>query len=192
MGTTTQNALIQALNTVVPDITEVTDNSTYCQLHHGEGTMETKEITIAGTGAEVITNVFEVECSAEMKALYGVFTDVTDVTTASGCWFDLWDGTNSVAITNDGVNCSGATLNSFVGKLADDSQALTFAKSDQCRYSENANAQRAFFGGMLTAKEGATTYVRFRMDTDANTDCQIRFHIIWSRRCSGARTRPVA
>jgi hypothetical protein len=146
-----------------------------------------KEVTITGTGAEVVTNLFTLSGNAEIIALYGIFTDVTNVTQINGCWWDLWDGTNSVALTSDGVSCNGAALYSDVAKLGNVGSNAVFNNATQVRFAENPTAgnQRPFVGGLATAKNGVTNYIRFRADTDANTNCKIWFGCAWVCRYPG-------
>lgn len=189
MGSFSRNAVIQGMNLRNPiNPEEILENSPLSQLHRSDGAELEKLITITGTGAEVITNLFTVDCSTELKAIYGIFENVADVATLTNCYFDLWDGAVSVPLTlASGVNCSGATLGSLIQKAADATQAAIFNNANQARYTEDANFNRAFFGGVMTAKFGATTYIRFRATTGATTSCQIRFRVVWARRCVGAR-----
>jgi hypothetical protein len=158
-----------------------------CAAHRTSGMFVYKELTIVGNNAELVSNVFTLTGNVELLALYGIFTDVTEVTKIQGCWFDLWDGTNSVAMTNDGVSCNGATAFSTIVKDQDATQTAYFANSSQVRFRENviAGSRRPLMGGWMTAKNGVTNYIRFRTDTDANTSAKIWFGCAWACRYPG-------
>lgn len=168
-----------------PAPADIVQNSPYCALHRYPGYLANKAITITGTGGEVLTNCFQITGLVEMHALWGVFTDVTEVTTMTGAYWDLWDGTNSVALCT-GVAISGASLGSAVAKLADDASAATFMNASQTRYSENANFRQAFEGGLMLQKVATNTYVRFRVTTDGNTDAALQMWISWTCRFPGS------
>jgi hypothetical protein len=192
MGSVSRNSTIQGMNLSPPeDPEDVNLNSPLHQLHQAEGICDIKEVQIIGTGSEVITNLFIVDCNTELKAIWGVFTEIVDTTTLNSCYFDLWDGTTSKLITSSvtGANCNGAVKDSLIAKMADKTAVATFNNASDCQYEENANFNKAFFGGLMTAKFGTETFIRFRANTDANTDCKIEFTVQWVRRCTGAKVR---
>jgi len=179
--------LITAMNAEAPLPADMVTNSPYCQWHRGLGDVlyTTKTINPGGAGAQTF-DLFTISGVVELHDLWGVFDDVTDVTTLSGCWFDWWDGTNSVPLTLNGVGCSGAAMHSSIHKLEDATQSATFLNASQARFSENDNGnKRAFQGGLLVSKYGTDTKIRFRCTTDASTDCQIRFGVVWNCRHVG-------
>jgi len=160
--------------------------SPYCSLHRAAGELAYNDVTIAGTGGEVVTNVFSYTAPFELVSLYAVFTDVSDVTTANGVYFDAWDGANSIPITADGLNCNGVGANAIILKDQVLAQTLRLLDSDQAYYQESAvNNPREFQGGLVQAKASTTCYVRLRMDTDGDTDCTLRVYMSWVCRCSG-------
>lgn len=169
------------LNIAMPQPALLVPGAPDCALHRAAGMFSYKEVTLVGNNAELITNIFTLNGNIELVALYGIFTDVTEVTKVQGCWWDLWDGTNSVALSLDGVSCNGAALMSSIAKLGNVGSAAIFSNSSQVRFVENPTAgnQRPFVGGYATAKNGATNYIRFRTDTDQATNCKIWFGCAW-------------
>lgn len=172
-------------NKTAPDPDDITINSPYCEFHRGNGYLAYKTISVEGAGGEVNTSLFQVTGLVELKGLWGVFTDVTEVQTMTGAYWDLYDGTNSVALCT-GVAISGASLGSVVAKLADDGSAATFLDSNQTRYGENATFRQAFSGGLMLQKVATNTYIRFRVTTDANTDAEMQFWCAWTCRYPGS------
>jgi len=165
-------------NVGMPSIDDIVVDSPNCCWHRASGEALFKTVSITGTGGEVITNCFSFGNLIEIIALYGVLTDATDVTQLDGIWLDVYDGTNSVALTADGASLSGATEHSAFEKIQDDSQALTVGNASQVRYVESA-FRRAFAGGLALPKNGVTNYIRLRCDTDANTDAVIVVGLVY-------------
>ena len=182
----------QALNTAVPCVSDQVVGSPYCHLHRSEGEVVYKTISITGTGGEVVTNIFQVTGVCQLRSLWGVWTDVSETTTLTTAYWDLWDGANSRPITAAArVACSGAAIYSVVAKDADDGNAATFSNSSQCRYTEDANFRESFYGGRMVQMDSTNTYVRFRVTTDGNTDCEIEFGCVWTCRHSGSLVEAV-
>lgn len=172
---------ITNFNAAMPQPALLIPGSPDCALHRASGMFTYKEVTLTGNNSELITNIFTLAGNVELLALYGIFTGVTEVTKVQGCWWDLYDGTNSVALSADGVSCNGAALMSSVAKLGNVASNAVFNNASQVRFAENptAGVQRPFIGGYATAKNGVTNYIRFRTDTDANTNCKIWFGCAW-------------
>ena len=178
-------AVKQALGSAPPSLATMNAGSPYCNLHRGDGELTLKEITIAGTGAEVVTNLFSFTGPFEIVDLWGILTDVTDIDVLSGCYFDIWDGANSVVITADGLDLSTAGANAIFFKDRVLTDALRLLDSDAVCYQESASNKRIFMGGMVQAMAATTCYLRFRCDTDVDTDVTINFGLAWVCRLPG-------
>lgn len=172
---------ITNFNSAMPQPALLVPGSPDCALHRASGMFSYKELTITGTGGEVVSNIFTVASPVELLALYGIFTDVTNVVTVGGAWWDFYDGTNNPAISLDGTNLAGAALKSTVIRDQAATAAAYFGNSSQCRVRDNVDAgnRRPFSGCFLTPKNGVTNYIRFRADTDGNTNCKIWFGCAW-------------
>lgn len=181
-------AVKQALAAESPSLTTINAGSPYCNLHRGDGELTTKEITIAGTGAEVITNLFSFTGPFEIVDLWGILTDATDITVLSGCYFDVWDGATSVPITADGLDLSagiGVVEEATFVKDRVLASPLRLLNADAVSYLESATNKRVFIGGLVQPLAATTCYVRFRCDTDANTDATITVGLAWVCRLPG-------
>lgn len=173
-----------------PAHVDLLSNSPYEFLHRAGGHVEVKVLSIAGTGAEIQANLFLLSENPQLLGVLGIFTDISEVTVVSGCYFDLWDGTASDLVTADGVDCSGATLHSMIIKDEDKGQEAVFLKSDQVRYQEG-DQKDIFQGGIMGDKHGVSSWLRFRVDTDGNTDCEITFYCIWTSEFGDSIITPV-
>lgn len=171
----------------IPHPSLLRQNSSWCALHRSVGHMVWNEKTLnpGGAGAQTV-NLYTFTCEAELKAIYGVFTDVTNVVTVSACSWDVYDGTNTVPLTAAaGTNCSGAALYSTVIKDLVAASALTFLNSTQVRVNEVSGANRQFQSAILLAKNGVTNYLRWKYTSDVNTNCKVNFCAIWVCRYPG-------
>ena len=161
------------------DIADVVPNSPECTWHRGPGYIATKAITLAGGAGAKTYDLFTLTGSVSLRALYGVFTDVTEVTNVTVCYWDANDTTNTIEVTDSvGTRCSGATVNSEIFKSDLLAVAAEFHNASQVRIHEQAG-NKQFQGAILTAREGAATTIRFQCTQDANTDAQITFYAEW-------------
>lgn len=160
-----------------PSQADVVDNTPYGALIRGKGRVVTKELSLDGTGAQT-DNVFTVTGSVEIIDIYGVLTDATDVTTLSGASFTAYDGTNTVDITESttGVDLSGATVNSLIIKNNTNANAAVLNDSSQVRVNDTVTNE-IFAPFIITAKNGATTYIRFNFTGDADTDAVMKIYL---------------
>lgn len=176
---------------VSPLPADIVLNSPYCQLHRSAGYLATKTQAIAGFAGAQNFNLFQVTGTIELRGIWGVFTNVTNVATLNAASWALWDGTAAVPITAAaGTAIGGASLGSTISKKALAATALQFDNASAGRYSEAA-FNRAFVGGLITQKAATNTYIRFTVTTDANTNCAIRFWVSWICRQPGSLLVPV-
>ena len=94
--------------------------------------------------------------------------------------YDLYDQTNVVDITLDGVDCSGATLHSLLGRIDKSTAAVNFMDTDQVRIVDGAVGLELSAPFVASAKNGANTRVRFCYTTDGSAiDFTICHEIVW-------------
>lgn len=164
-----------ANNTVIRDVIGnktdgISGNSLYAYTKYNNGSPVSKQLTISGNGATQ-TNVFTFVGTIEITKVIAVCTAVTNSTTFSTCYFNAYDGTNTVDVTlNTGVDLSGITQGSIVRKNGDSTAAAVYSKSDQVRAIINGDPSL-----ILNAKSGATNYIRFAFTGDADTSVGMMF-----------------
>lgn len=177
-----------SMNYPIPNVSTggVVANSPDCFLHRATGNLAYVEKTFVGTSGAASTNLFQVTSSVEILALWGVFTGVTNVTAITVASWNVYDGTNTVDLTAAaGTTLSGAGLYSIVAKEAAAGTALTFNNSTQCRVSENATGNRAFFNALVVQKAATNTYIRWTQTTGAVESFKIYFYVAWVCRDAG-------
>lgn len=167
------------------------DNTPLGALVRAGGREVIKTITLSANNTSAAVNVFLLTGTVEVLKLHGEITAVTTLNNLTGAFFDLWDGTNSVEITDNtpGTTMSGAAVGSFFTKNADALNALTFANNSQCRVSEGVSSARTFHPFLITAKTGVPTYIRFRYTTtDTPINAQLEIHCTYADINSGGIT----
>jgi len=151
---------------------------------------EVKELSVSKTlikGTEPINiNLFSFTGPFRFRKMWGVCTEATDSSDIDDAFFNIYDGTNTVDLSDD-QSASGATLtNMTVGSVIGINAAATndmfYQKSDQCRYLASQYAGSELWQrGLIVAKNGVTNYVRFTYDSaaDSTLDLDIEFYIVY-------------
>lgn len=119
-------------------------------------------------------NTFVVTGNVLINRLYGVVTVATTITNCTAVYFSLYDGTNTVVLTLDGAVLSAATVGSLFIRENTAAVALAVSLADQCRLQDPA-VTFALEPFIVTAKNGAATYIRFHYTT---TDAPIAATVV--------------
>lgn len=117
----------------------------------------------------------------EVLRLWSFFYNADDVVGApTKVHYDLYDQTNVVDITLDGVDCTGATLHSLLGRIDKSNVAVNLMDSDQVRVVDGAVGLDLSAPFVASAKKGADTRMRFCYTTDGSAiKFTICHEIIW-------------
>jgi len=146
------------------------------------GTNESNTMTITGKPQGDNVPIFNITGAVEVLRLWAVFTDVTDVSSLTACSLDLYDGTNTVELTDDGgTDLSGVGLYALVGRWFFADEPLALLDSDQIDIVDGAGIGLDLFATfMIQCKYGATNVMRFNYTSDGGgCECQIKFTCIW-------------
>ena len=128
------------------------------------------EAVIGGTGAQTI-NVFQFTGTLRVLDQYAMITRVGTLTNFTGMYADVWDGTNSVLLTDNtpGASLSGAPVGTYFTKNMDETQPYTVLMSDEVRVDEpDAGDKKVSQPFTANPKNGATNYIRFHYNTTDN------------------------
>ena len=178
-------------NNEMPLPEQLVTNSGWCGIHRLAGNLAYVDVDINGTSGAASIDLFNVTGNIEVKAIWGEFTDVTEVTSITAASFDFDDGAATVQLTSAaGTALSGATLHSVFAKQAGAATAVTFDKADQVRVSESATGPKAFSGAFLVSKSATTCQIRLTVTTDANTNATVRVYVAWVCRHAGSTVTP--
>jgi hypothetical protein len=163
----------QAFNTAHPS--SQTINSPYWHLEEVAGSQVSKVITLNVNNGTQSLNVFQVTGTVEIVKLYAELTTAGTFTNCTDAFFELYDSTASVDITNSGpgVTMSGFTAGSFMVKNAVAGTALAASNNNVGAITEGSTV-KIFDEFFITQKSGANTYVRFTYtSTDTPVDATI-------------------
>lgn len=148
-----------------------------------QGRVVQKTLTINGTpGAGNKENLYLVASSVQFMALFGHFTLVTDVSSITAAYFDLWDGTASLDVTSSGAPAvlTGVALDSLIGKNAAVAAVMFLHNSSAAQITDSDLGTDWLAPFIVTAKQGASTYIRFCYDSDGGGAVfTIEFSLIW-------------
>ena len=148
------------------------------------GTNESNEITLEGKPqGETNTPIFDIIGAVEVLRVWGVFTDVTDVSAVTACSIDLYDEANIVPVTDlaPGTDLSGVGLYALIGRwfLAD--TALALIDSDAVSIVDASGLGLDMFASfMIQSRYGFDNVMRFNWTSDGGgCAASIKFTCIW-------------
>lgn len=136
-----------------------------------------EDLAITGNGA-IVLNVFQVAGCVQIKDIVMIIKTVTDATTFSNVKFVLYDGTNTVDLT-DVVDGSGTVVGSKFLKSAAAGSALSHLKADQVRILEST-FQKPLVEAIFNSKYGVNNYIQLSFTGDANTVITANIYIRWT------------
>ena len=147
------------------------------------GTNTSNELTITGKPQGDNVPIFNVIGAVEVLRLWGVFTDVTDVSALTACSLDLYDELNTVEVTQaaPGTDLSDVGLYALIGKWFLSDVALALIDSDQVSIVEASGLGLDMFATfMIQSKYGADNVMRFNYTSDGSgCEAKIKFTCIW-------------
>lgn len=135
--------------------------------------------TFSGDGPSS-DNIFKITGLVEIQYIYGdvetqLNADVDDI------YLDLWDGTNSVEITDNGgggTDTDNADVGSVFAKTEIATTVISLMKSDQCRVRENTNSKKPRLPFLVSQKKDTNTYIRV-VYSGVATSGTIHWHCKW-------------
>lgn len=135
-----------------------------------------KELTVTGTGAQV-ANVLQLVGSVVILNQWALITEVTTLTNLTGMYADLYDGTNTVALTADGAVLSGAPVGTFFTKDKVAADAYSVSIADETRLLETLVDRKSGRPFTVTQKNATDTFIRLHFTTtDAPVSFKVKIH----------------
>lgn len=134
-----------------------------------------EDIIITGTGT-VNLNVFKINGTIRVLNSWAEITEVTTLNNLTDLYSDVWDGTNSVALTKtSGVSLSGAPVGTFFTKDKASAETYSVALANEVRVLEATTKNAVPF--YITQKHGVDTFIRLNFNT---TDTPVNFKLsVW-------------
>lgn len=162
--------------TAIREPDEVTLNTVEDMLQRETGRVCECSITINESAPVSPANVFQVDGSVRIIDQWAIITDATNIADCTNVYATLYDGTNTVNLTADGLDLSGATVESLFTKDQTAANTYSLADASQCRMLETIDAKKIGRPFTVTAKNGATTYIRLHLTTATAVNFTIFLH----------------
>lgn len=175
----TKTEAIDVLNTARPTVANTVATSPYDMMGRASGFLVSKSLLCDGSGAQ-LDNIFTLIGRCEVLRLYGVATAVGNATTFGTTYFDLWDGTAALEITdNGGTNLAGIAVGGFVCKDLVATSPLSFKSVAAGTFTDGGGAGyfTTFCPFRVGKKSGATTTIRFCFTGDGSTSVTMKFYV---------------
>ncbi len=133
-------------------------------------------VNVTANNESLIVNVFQFTETLIILNQWAILTDVTSITNCTNVYADVFDGTNSEDLTKDGITLSGAPVGSFFTKDKVNTETYSLMLADQVRINEIGTDKKAGRPFTITAKNGATNYIRFLLTTNTTLDFTMFLH----------------
>jgi len=160
----------------------IADNS-FHDYYRRSGTIFTQCVSVGGTPqAGAYSREFATLTGAvEVLRLWSFFYGVDDVTGGpTKLHYDLYDRTNVVDITLDGVDCTGVTVEALLGRIDQSGAAINLMDSDQIRTVDGVVGLELSAPFVASAKYGAATRMRLNYTMDGTAASFVICHqITW-------------
>lgn len=131
---------------------------------------------ITGDNETVTANVFSFTGSVRIIDQWAIITDDTALTNATNIYADLYDGTNTVLLTSDGMTLSGATVGTIFTKDKISASTYSSMDADQVRMLETLEDKKIGRPFLINGKNGVTNYIRFHVTTNTILDFTMLVH----------------
>lgn len=154
-------------------------NSLGALIQHSNGRLlQVDDVPIVADNETKIFQVFKVTGTILVVDQYAEITEVTALTNCTDVYADVYDGTNTVDLTKTpGAVLTAAPVGTFFTKDEAASEIYTVLLADEVRTKEPGNKAAAPF--YITAKNGADTYVRFHVTTNAVLNFKMSVWFWW-------------
>ena len=147
------------------------------------------DIAITTDGAATV-NCFKVTGCIRLQSILLIIQTVTDATVFSDVKFTLYDGTNTVDLTDE-INGSGCVAGSKFFKGAAATEDTIFLKSDKVRMYENTD-KKPLTEAFINAKSGVDNFIQLSYTGNAATDIVAVMYIRYTPTCTSGAVTVVA
>lgn len=145
-----------------------------------DGLVSTTSQTLSGSNTTVVTPLFRITGTIEVRGLWAVVTTVIGANHTGGL-YRLNDQTAQVAITATGATLSGLAVGTTVTKKGLAAAALTLLDNAAGRVSEPTTLETTYFSPfVLMKKTGANTDIEYSYaTTDTPTSGVLKHFLKW-------------
>lgn len=144
------------------------------------GITSTNSQTLSGSNTTVVTPLFRISGTVEVRALYAVVTTVIGANHTAG-FYRLNDQTAQVSITTSGATLSGLAVGTTIIKKGLAAAAITLLDNAAGRVSEPTTLETSIFTPFVVMKKtGANTDIEYSYaTTDTPTSGVLQHFLRW-------------
>ena len=140
----------------------------------------------ANTYAE---DLFKITGAVEILSLWAIFFYAAEVDNVTKVWHDVYDQTNSVPITANGIDCSGIDYQSHIGRNDQAGVAAELLDADQARIVDGALGATLHAPFVVNAKHGVENVIRIHFTNDGSTMYfTMYYNCVWRSLSRGSGT----
>lgn len=146
----------------------------------GYGITSTKSQTLSGSNTTVVTPLFRVTGTVEVRALYAVVTTLIGANHTAG-FYRLNDQTAQVGITASGATLSALAVGTTIAKKGLAAAAITLLDNVAGRVSEPTTLETSYFSPFVVMKKtAANTDIEYSYaTTDTPTSGALQHFLRW-------------
>lgn len=140
----------------------------------------TKTVSLSGTGSNTV-NALQLTGTVRVLNQWAIITEADTLTNLTNMYATLYDGTNTVNLTADGMSLSGASVGSFFTKDQVAAQTYSLNLADEARLLETQEDRFSGRPFLITQKNGADTFIQINFTTTDNpvdVDLEIHFEYL--------------
>ena len=139
-----------------------------------DGILVTKENTCNGNGAQT-DNLFTITGTVDILNIWAVCTEATNATTISNNSLAIYDGTNTVELTdsNSPTDFAGINVGDCVFKNGASGTIAIVRQNNDATVLTDLTQTKA----RVTKKLATATYIRHLFTGDANTDVDVKWYV---------------
>lgn len=142
-------------------------------LRRSNGSIATKAVTMDANNTTANVNCFQITGTVQILKIYGILTAKTTLTNCTATYFDLYDSTAALEITNNDGVLSGLAVGTTMVKTAIATTTATIIDN-----AAGAVSDTTFLPFFVEQKTGANTYIRFNYTTtDAPADAVMTVYV---------------
>ncbi len=163
------------------------ENSGDCMLARSAGRKLVNTINLTANNSSANVNFAQLTGTVKIYELFFEIEDATTLTNCTSVYVDLWDGTNSVDVTLDGITLSGLAVGTYFIKADKATSVMLLANNSQCRVTEASDPKKIAARFDVTQKDSTNTYLRFNYTTtDAPINAKITTYVVYEPVDGGA------
>ena len=140
-------------------------------------------------GAAYVEDLFKITGAVEILSLWAIWFYAGEVDNVTKVWHDVYDQTNSVPITANGVDCSDIEYWSHIGRNDQAPVVAELLDADQVRIVDGGLGATLHAPFVVNAKHGVENVIRIHFTNDGSLLYFIMYYnCVWRSLSRGSGT----